>query len=138
MSVAARPAPPEPIERRKATLARYLPSYIPCKFQANFSGKTMLRITVTESSNHVVVHLDGKLTGPWVEETRSTILAALSGDNLSINLQNLSCADDAGIALLRNYRSRFIPLTDVSAWIEQLLASEQQPLSGDPVPERAS
>jgi anti-anti-sigma regulatory factor len=90
----------------------------------------MLRITVAGPTVSLVVHLDGKLTGPWVEEARSAISTALTTNSLCINLQNLSFADDAGIALLRGYRRDLIPLIGGSPWIEQLLACDPQESSG--------
>ena len=68
----------------------------------------MLRITVVESSSDAVrLRLEGRLTGPWVEELRRTCdLQGLSdGIRLTLDLSDVSFADAAGIELLKELRS---------------------------------
>jgi hypothetical protein len=93
----------------------------------------MLRIMIDGPKTHVIVHLDGKLMGPWVEETRLAIAAALATDDLCISLKNLSFVDDAGVALLRGYRNDLIPLIGGSPWIERLLVCDPQSSTSKPV-----
>ena len=69
----------------------------------------MLRITVVESSNiAVTLRVEGRITGPWVEELRTACRLHTSPDNvqLSLELADISFADGAGIALLRELRNR--------------------------------
>jgi ABC-type transporter Mla MlaB component len=74
----------------------------------------MLRITVVDLSDGVVVlRVEGRLTGCWVEELRRTCAAhAFAAHNfadevqLSLELSKVSLADAAGIALLKELRSR--------------------------------
>jgi anti-anti-sigma regulatory factor len=76
----------------------------------------MLRITVVDlSDSTVVLRLRGRLTGYWVEELRRTCAAhAFAAHNghpfsdqvqLSLELSEVSFADAAGIALLKELRS---------------------------------
>lgn len=72
----------------------------------------MLRVTVVDlSDSTVVLRLEGRLTGYWVEELRRTCAAhAFAAHNghtlsaevqLSLELSEVSFADAAGIALLK-------------------------------------
>ena len=78
----------------------------------------MLRITVVDLSDSVVVlRVEGRITGCWVEELRRTCAAhafaahAFVGHTfpdevqLSLELSDVSFADAAGIALLKELRS---------------------------------
>jgi ABC-type transporter Mla MlaB component len=78
----------------------------------------MLRITVVDlSESAVVLRVEGRITGSWVEELRGTCAAhafaahAFVGHafpdevQLSLELSDVSFADAAGIALLKELRS---------------------------------
>jgi anti-anti-sigma regulatory factor len=79
----------------------------------------MLRITVVDLSDSVVVlRVEGRITGCWVEELRRTCAAHAFAAHtfaahtfadevqLSLELSQVSFADAAGIALLKELRSR--------------------------------
>jgi hypothetical protein len=74
----------------------------------------MLRITVVDLSDSVVVlRVEGRITGCWVEELRRTCAAHAFAAHtfadevqLSLELSKVSFADAAGIALLKELRSR--------------------------------
>ncbi len=69
----------------------------------------MLRITVVESSKFAVtLRVEGRITGPWVEELRTACNVHTFPDNvqLSLELADISFADAAGVALLRELRGR--------------------------------
>ena len=74
----------------------------------------MLRITVVDLSDSVVVlRVEGRITGCWVEELRRTCAAhafaahTLADDvQLSLELSKVSFADAAGISLLKELQSR--------------------------------
>jgi anti-anti-sigma regulatory factor len=79
----------------------------------------MLRIKVVDlSESAVVLRLEGRITGAWVEELRRTCAAhrfaahCFTGHTfpdevqLSLELSDVSFADAAGIALLKELRSR--------------------------------
>jgi hypothetical protein len=78
----------------------------------------MLRITVVDlSESAVVLRVEGRITGSWVEELRRTCAAhafaahAFVGHTfpdevqLSLELSDVSFVDAAGIALLKELRS---------------------------------
>jgi ABC-type transporter Mla MlaB component len=68
----------------------------------------MLRITVVESSKiAVTLRVEGRITGPWVEELRTACDVHTFPDDvqLSLELADISFADAAGIALLRELRN---------------------------------
>ena len=85
-----------------------------------------MKITVVESSrNGVRLRVEGRLTGRWVEELRSTCeLHALSdGVQLTLDLADISFADAAGIELLKELRTRLVTLLNPSSLVaEQLKA----------------
>jgi hypothetical protein len=68
----------------------------------------MLRITVVESSmSAVTLRVEGRITGPWVEELRTACDVHTFPDDgqLYLDLADISFADAAGIALLRDRRN---------------------------------
>ncbi len=78
----------------------------------------MLRITVVDlSDSNVVLRVEGRIVGWWAEELRRTCAAhafaahtfaahAFADEvQLSLELSNVSFADAAGIALLKELRS---------------------------------
>jgi ABC-type transporter Mla MlaB component len=79
----------------------------------------MLIIKVVDlSESAVVLRVEGRITGSWVDELRRTCAAhsfaahTSAGHTfpdevqLSLELSDVSCADAAGIALLKELRSR--------------------------------
>jgi hypothetical protein len=84
----------------------------------------MLRITVVESSKiAVALRVEGRITGPWVEELRRACnLHTLSDEvHLSLELADISFADAAGIALLRELRNRGVGLTRTTPFLAERL-----------------
>jgi hypothetical protein len=73
----------------------------------------------------VLIGLEGKLLGAWVEEARQIVAAARASDRVCLNLQGLTFADSRGIELLRTLRREGIPLLGCSPLIEGLLASNE-------------
>jgi anti-anti-sigma regulatory factor len=78
----------------------------------------MLRITVVDlSESAVVLRVEGRITGSWVEELRRTCAAHAFAAHasvghafpdevqLSLELSDVSFADAAGIGLLKELRS---------------------------------
>jgi hypothetical protein len=84
----------------------------------------MLRITVLESSKiAVTLRVEGRITGPWVDELRTACNVHTFPDEvqLSLELEDISYADVAGIALLRELRNRGVGLIGTTQFlIEQL------------------
>jgi anti-anti-sigma regulatory factor len=85
-----------------------------------------MKVTVVESSIEAVrLRVEGRLTGRWVEELRTTCdLHALNdGIRLTLDLADVSFADAAGIELLKELRMRLVALLSPSSLVaEQLKA----------------
>jgi len=84
----------------------------------------MLRITVVESSRiAVTLRIEGRIAGPWVEELRTACnVHTFPGDvELSLQLTDISFADAAGIALLRELRDRGVSLVGTTPFLTEQL-----------------
>lgn len=84
----------------------------------------MLRITVVESSEiAVTLRVEGRITGPWVEELRTACNVHTFPDDvqLSLDLSDISFADAAGIALLRELRNRGAGLIRTTPFLAEQL-----------------
>jgi len=84
----------------------------------------MLRITVVESSKiAVTLRVEGRITGPWVEELRTACNVHTFPDDvqLSLELADISFADAAGIALLRELRNCGVGLIRTSLFLAEHL-----------------
>jgi ABC-type transporter Mla MlaB component len=84
----------------------------------------MLRITVVEASKiAVTLRAEGRITGPWVEELRTACNAHTFPDEvqLSLELADISFADAAGIALLRELRNRGVGLIHTTPFLAEQL-----------------
>jgi hypothetical protein len=76
----------------------------------------MLRITEVGTDT---LRLEGRLTGPWVDELRRLSAGRTLG--LKLDLSGLTFADAAGAALLRDLAARGVTIRDSSRFLEQLL-----------------
>ena len=94
----------------------------------------MLRITVVDlSESAVVLRVEGRITGSWVEELRRTCAAhafaahtfaahAFADEvQFSLELSSVSFADAAGIALLKELRSRGADLIRPTPFVAEQL-----------------
>jgi len=84
----------------------------------------MLRITVVESSRiAVTLRAEGRITGPWVEELRAACDVHTFADevHLSLELADISFADAAGIALLRELRNGGVDLIRTTPFLTEQL-----------------
>jgi ABC-type transporter Mla MlaB component len=84
----------------------------------------MLRITIVESSKiAVTLRIEGRITGPWVEELRTACNVHTFPDDvqLSVDLADISFADAAGIALLRELRTRGVGLIRATPFLAEQL-----------------
>jgi ABC-type transporter Mla MlaB component len=87
----------------------------------------MLRITVVESSEGAVtLRVEGRMTGPWVEELRAACNVHTFPDDVQVSLElaDISFADAAGIALLRELRNRGVGLIRTSPFLAEQLKDE--------------
>jgi hypothetical protein len=84
----------------------------------------MLRITIVESSKiAVTLRIEGRITGPWVEELRTACNVHTFPDDvqLSLELADISFADAAGIALLRELRTRGVDFIRTTPFLAEQL-----------------
>lgn len=72
-------------------------------------GRQVLRISVDEKSDAVVLKLEGRLAGPWVAELDRLWrerAPAFERKNLSLDLREITFADAGGIRVLKAIHSR--------------------------------
>jgi len=88
-------------------------------------GRTaMLRITVVESSKSAVtLRVEGRITGPWVEELRTACNVHTFPDavQVSLELADISFADAGGIALLRELHNGGVGFIHTSPFLAEQL-----------------
>jgi len=83
----------------------------------------MLRITMVESNAlAVTLRVEGRIAGPWVEELRTTCNVHNAPDpiQLHLELEDVSFADAAGIAYLKELRDRGVGLYHVSPFLQEM------------------
>lgn len=85
----------------------------------------MLRISeVTPVNSHVVLRLEGSIAGPWVAEARQACDKILGqGGNLELVLADIEYMDSAGVALVKDLRTRGARLVDCSPFVQAQLAA---------------
>ena len=84
----------------------------------------MLRVTVVESSKiAVTLRVEGRITGPWVEELRKVCNVHTSPGSvqLSLDLADIAFADTAGVSLLKELRNRGIGLIRTTPFLAEQL-----------------
>jgi anti-anti-sigma regulatory factor len=83
----------------------------------------MLRISEGPPSHHgVTLRLEGRMTGPWVDEARQACEGILtSGCALTLDLGEVEFLDANGAALLARLRSRGVSLVACSPFVEARL-----------------
>ena len=90
----------------------------------------MLRITVVESSESAVtLRVEGRIAGPWVEEFRTTCNVHTSPERVQLNLDlvDVSFADGAGVAYLKELRDQGVELSHVSPFLAELFKNDYLP-----------
>lgn len=98
--------------------------------QVTGAESPMLRITVVESSaNAVTLRVEGRIAGPWVEELRTTCNVHTGQDpfHLLLELEDVSFADAAGVAFLRELQGQGVGLSHVSSFLTELIRSDSSP-----------
>jgi hypothetical protein len=103
----------------------------------------MLRITVVDSSDlGVRLRVEGRLTGPSVEELRQSceVHAPRDGAQLTLDLVDISFADADGIELLKDLESRNITFVNLASFLAMQLRDSKNgkfpPRHKDDAPER--
>lgn len=90
----------------------------------------MLRITVVESNARAVtLRVEGRVTGPWVEALRTSCSLHTDRDpiQLHLELEDVSFADAAGIAYLKELQGEGVGLYHVSPFLTELIKNESLP-----------
>jgi anti-anti-sigma regulatory factor len=85
----------------------------------------MLKITSTTGKQPVSLRLEGKVSGPWVEELRRAcdeILGSLAHRNwLVLDLADVSFIGADGLALFRELMARRVVVTNCSPFVAEQL-----------------
>ena len=83
----------------------------------------MLRISEVGNRNgHLVLKLEGRIIGPWVDELRSACEKLLEREHpIALDLAEVSYADRDGVALLRELKTRQVRLHACSPFLGEEL-----------------
>ena len=81
----------------------------------------MLKIEIgADGREPVVVRLEGRLVGPWVEEVRRACEGLLHrGERLTVDFSRVSFVDREGVALCRGLRDRHARLRNCSPFVKE-------------------
>lgn len=87
----------------------------------------MLRITVSGSTRQATaLLLEGWIVNEWVDVLDNSCEQVLAqGRQLTLNLKDVSFVDKRGTALLRELQQREVKIVNCSAFIGQLLNSDE-------------
>lgn len=81
-----------------------------------------IRLTVSVQDTGTVVRADGRLSRQGVAELERVV--RMTSGPVTLDLTNLLSADDAGVAALRGFSGRGVPLVGVSPYMSLLLETE--------------
>lgn len=83
----------------------------------------MLKISQAGKANHsATLKLEGRVVGPWVDELKQVCKPLVKrGGNLSLDLAEVTFADERGVALLANLRARGVKLLSAMPFVEEQL-----------------
>ena len=83
----------------------------------------MLRITTVESFNHaVILRLEGRIVGPWVEELQKSCEEVMARKMpLTVHLAGVEFIDARGVALVSSLRSQGVAFVDGSPFVAEQL-----------------
>ena len=72
----------------------------------------------------VSLRLEGRVIGPWVRELRQICEPLVNdGTKLTLDLADVSFADERGVALLSSFKARGIKLVNPTPFVEEQLKS---------------
>lgn len=92
--------------------------------------RSMLRITIHDSARELRIKLEGKLSGPWVEELRQcwrTASSTTAGRTSSVDLSEVDFVDSAGQLLLSEMRRQGVRLNAATPLIRALVEEDSDP-----------
>ena len=83
----------------------------------------MLKITrVVKSNRKITLHLDGSVTGPWIELLRASAESGLAeGLQLTIDLENICFIDCEGLALIKSLLDRGVQQVNAPLFVAEQL-----------------
>lgn len=83
----------------------------------------MLKISrIKMNDTAVTLQLEGRVSGPWVEELRRLCVEALhDGSRLILDLTGVSFVDGEGIVFLQGLPRQRVTLTNCSPFVTELL-----------------
>jgi hypothetical protein len=85
----------------------------------------VFRLTTVTEDGGVVLRLEGRLVGAWVDElARATHGAMDEGTGLTLDLAGVSFADARGIAALRDAAGRGVRITGGSTFVTELMRQD--------------
>ena len=87
----------------------------------------MLRISVVDSSARAItLRVEGQISGPWVEELRTTcnLHTSLDPVQLYLELEDTSFADAAGVACLKELQDQGVSFLKVSPYLTELFKND--------------
>lgn len=86
---------------------------------------TVLKIVAIDPpAGGTVLHLEGQIIGPWVDELRRTCDGLMGNGAIALDLAHVSFVERRGLDLLRALAARGVRLRRCSAFVaEQLKAS---------------
>lgn len=86
----------------------------------------MLRVTRIDQGATVTCKLEGRLLGPWVDETARLLAESARNTRLRLDLASVSFVDPAGADLLRELVRGGAIIVACSSFVGELLASEER------------
>ena len=85
----------------------------------------MLKISEPTANHDVILKLEGRLIGPWVEELRETCDARLkTSRRLKLDFADVSYADRAGVSLLMKLRASGVEMMNCSPFLAEELKAQ--------------
>ena len=73
------------------------------------------------SAGDAVLHLEGQIIGPWVDELRRTCDGLLPTTAVTLDLSDVSFVERRGVELLRSLGRLGVPLLHCSAFVVEQL-----------------
>ena len=84
----------------------------------------MLKITIHDSASQFRFHLEGRLSGPWVQELRQCWLTASSttaGRNTVLDLRDVDFIDPEGQRLVAEMDARSVRIAAATPFIQAIV-----------------
>jgi anti-anti-sigma regulatory factor len=101
-------------------------------------GRQLLRITIDETGQTMVIKLEGRVAGPWVAEVSDTWTAAaprLAARKLSLDLREVTYLDAGAARVLGDIYAQtgaeFVTSTPWTQYLaEEIMRGTTQPIEG--------